>query len=344
MKKVIITLAIILAVGLVALAVVFNHYQSQWSVRHSDSIEPLIIQVKRGSGVGQIGALLKSNKLIADTFDFKLYSRYSGLGTRYKSGVYAIPSNATIMEIAALLVQGKTATVKVTIPEGRVSWEISTILTSKMPQIDSARFETAVYDAQFAKELGIQSKSVEGYLYPDTYQFPYGVTEKEVIRIMVAQFNRVFKTLEPEKSELFKKYGTNGVVTFASVVEEEAGVSAERGRIAGVFYNRLKRGMPLGADPTVRYIFRNLTGPIYRSQLRSNSPFNTRKNTGLMPHAVSNPGKEALKAALFPQENRDLYFVAKDNGSMEHFFSGSLKQHNRYKDVAAANRKKYATK
>ncbi|MGL1903574.1 MAG: endolytic transglycosylase MltG [Fibrobacterales bacterium] len=344
MKKVIIILVVILAVGLASLAAVFNHYQSQWSIRNSDSTVPLIIQIKRGSAVGQIGALLKKNRLIGDTFDFKLYSRYSGLGTRYKSGVYAIPANATILEIAELLSHGKTATVKVTIPEGRVSWEISAILANKMPQIDSARFENAVYDAQFAKVLGIQSKSVEGYLYPDTYKFPYGVTEREVIRIMVAQFNRVFKTLDSEKSDFFKKYGKNGVVTFASVVEEEAGVPNERGRIAGVFYNRLKRGMPLGADPTVRYIFRNLTGPIYRSQLRSDSPFNTRKNRGLMPHAVSNPGKDALKAALFPETNRDLYFVAKDNGSMEHFFSGSLKMHNYYKNVAAANRKKYAIK
>jgi UPF0755 protein len=105
-----------------------------------------------------------------------------------------------------------------------------------------------------------------------------------------------------------------------------------------VFHNRLRIGMPLGADPTVRFIFRNLTGPIYKSQLNSNSPYNTRKFKGLMPGPISNPGRKAIEAALFPAKTEALYFVAKDDGSMTHFFSSNLADHNKYKDVAAKNR------
>ena len=99
-------------------------------------------------------------------------------------------------------------------------------------------------------------------------------------------------------------------------------------------------GMPLGADPTVRFVFRNLTGPIYRSQLNSDSPYNTRKQRGLPPGPISNPGKKALVAALNPNNTPFLYFVAKDDGSREHFFTTNLRDHNKFKDIAARNRAK----
>ncbi len=341
MKKAISILIILGLLAAIGGAGTIYYFKSKWTTQSNRSAKEVIITIKRGSGVGSIAQILKKHAIIESVFDFKLYSRVQGTSGRYQSGVYAIPGNASIDDVAQQLIKGKTATTKVTIPEGRVSWEIAGILHKKMPHIDSATFEKVVYDARFARKLGIQSKSLEGYLFPDTYRFPYGADEKEIVSIMVHSFKSIFKSLNPKKSQLYKKYGENGVVTFASVVEEEAGVKNERGRIAGVFYNRLRRGMPLGADPTVRYIFRNLTGPIYKSQLNSNSPFNTRKFKGLMPHAVSNPGKDALRAALFPDTNGYLYFVAKDNGSMEHFFSKSLREHNRYKNVAATNRQKY---
>ncbi|GBU26241.1 aminodeoxychorismate lyase [Fibrobacteria bacterium R8-3-H12] len=124
----------------------------------------------------------------------------------------------------------------------------------------------------------------------------------------------------------------------ASVVEEEAAVPQEQVQIAGVFLNRLRIGMPLGADPTVRFIFRNLTGPIYKSQLESNNPYNTRKFAGLMPGPISNPGRAAIEATLFPAQTESLFFVAKDDGSRGHFFSKTLSQHNSYKNTAAKNR------
>ena len=128
------------------------------------------------------------------------------------------------------------------------------------------------------------------------------------------------------------------VLTLASVVEEETGKTDERPLISGVFHNHLRKGMPLGADPTVRFIFKNLNNHIYKSQLNSDSPYNTRKFKGLMPGPISNPGRKAIEAALHPAETKALYFVAKDNGSGEHFFSSTLSDHNKFKDIAAKNR------
>ena len=145
--------------------------------------------------------------------------------------------------------------------------------------------------------------------------------------------------MEKKPGSMWKTLGSwHKVLTLASVVEEETGIPEERPLIAGVFHNRLRIGMPLGADPTVRFIFKNLTGPIYKSQLNSDNPYNTRKFKGLMPGPISNPGRKAIEAALYPANTEALYFVAKDDGSMTHFFSKNLADHNKYKDVAAKNR------
>jgi UPF0755 protein len=136
----------------------------------------------------------------------------------------------------------------------------------------------------------------------------------------------------------------NGWVTLASIVEKEAGVPSERPLIAGVFYNRLLQNWSLGADPTVRFVLRKLTGPITVKDLNVNSPYNTRRFTGLPPGPICNPGKGALLAALNPANTEMMFFVAKDNGSRQHFFSKNNTEHIRYKSVAAENRKNRAAK
>jgi UPF0755 protein len=174
---------------------------------------------------------------------------------------------------------------------------------------------------------------------PNTYDFPYGTNEQIAIRILVRENLRLRDELEKKNSPVWKELGGwHGVLTMASVVEKEAAVPHERTRIAGVFMNRYRKGWPLGADPTVRFIFRNMTGPIYKSQLASDNPYNTRKFAGLMPGPIANPGRQAIEATLFPMQTEELFFVAKDDGSREHFFSKTNEEHNRYKDIAAKNR------
>lgn len=226
-----------------------------------------------------------------------------------------------------------------TIPEGRASWEIPAYLKKAFPNLDEDRWNKLVQDPKFAQSLGLEAKTLEGYLLPDTYPFAMDANEETILKQMVAANLKLRDEMLSKPQAMWKTLGTwHRVLTLASVVEEETGIPEERPLIAGVFHNRLRIGMPLGADPTVRFIFKNLTGPIYKSQLNSDSPYNTRKFKGLMPGPISNPGRKAIYAALNPAKTEALYFVAKDDGSMTHFFSSTLADHNKYKDVAARNR------
>ena len=252
-------------------------------------------------------------------------------------------SPASFQKILAIIKKGQGASIKITIPEGRASWEIYSILKKHYPQLDSNKWEQLVHSPDFAKKLGLPSKNLEGFLLPETYQLPLNVDETYLLSYLTKQHFKVWNSLSKTNSTPFNQVKHLGIVTLASIVEEETAVESERSNIAGVFWNRTLKRMPLGADPTVRFIYRNLDGPIYRSQLNSNSPYNTRKFAGLPPGPISNPGKASLLAALDPGSTKDLYFVGKDDGSREHFFSSTLKDHNRYKDIAAGNRKKYGT-
>ena len=156
------------------------------------------------------------------------------------------------------------------------------------------------------------------------------------------RFFSVWNSLDKENSHIYHKLGFHGVVTLAAIVEEESSLASERPQVAGVYYNRVKMNWPLGADPTVRFIFRNMNGPIYRSQLKSDHPYNTRnpKNKGLPPGPISSPGRESLQATLYPDKTPYLYFVGKDDGSKAHYFTTNLADHNKYKNIAAQNRVK----
>jgi len=127
------------------------------------------------------------------------------------------------------------------------------------------------------------------------------------------------------------KYSLHEVLTLASIVEKEATLASERGRIAGVFHNRLKKGWPLGADPTVRYIFRKFDGPLYVSELNSDSPYNTRRFAGLPPGPICSPGLGAIQAGAKPDSTDDMFFVALWDGSGAHDFSVTNAEHDRKK-------------
>ena len=303
----------------------------------SDNQETVLLEIPKGSSAAKVSQILQEKGVWKDGLAFKVRNKMDK--PSLKAGWYEIPPRQTLEQIFALLASGKNAVRKVTIPEGRASWEIPAYLKKAFPDLNEDRWNKLVQDPKFAQSLGVDASSLEGYLLPDTYPFAIDANEETIIRQMVAAN---LKLRDEMKDKPNSKWATLGnwhkVLTLASVVEEETGKPDERFLIAGVFHNRLEIGMPLGADPTVRFIFRNLTGPIYKSQLNSDSPYNTRKFKGLMPGPISNPGRKAIEAALFPADTKALYFVAKDDGSGTHFFSSTLTDHNKFKDVAAKNR------
>ncbi len=335
MKKILLVFVAILAL------IAFFGYSSVTSrmgatAQNKDTV---LIQVPKGSSPTKVFQILKQNGIWDDEVAYKLIIKQNN--PALKAGWYEIPPEKQLQEVLAIIASGKNAVRKVTIPEGRASWEIPAYVKKTFPNLDEDRWNKLVQDPKFARSLGIEANSLEGYLLPDTYPFPIDADEEVILKQMVAANLKLRDELKDKAGSMWKTLGNwHRVLTLASVVEEETGNPDERPIIAGVFHNRLRIDMPLGADPTVRFIFKNLTGPIYKSQLNSDSPYNTRKFKGLMPGPISNPGRKAITAALYPAKTSALYFVAKDDGSMTHFFSDNLEDHNKYKDIAAKNRAK----
>ena len=317
---------------------VFAYFQGKKRLNAvSSNQETVLLEIPKGSSAAKISQILQEKGIWKDGLAFKVRNKLDK--PSFKAGWYEVPPQQTLEQIFALLESGKNAVRRVTIPEGRASWEIPAYLKKAFPNLDEDRWNKLVQDPKFTQSLGVDANSLEGYLLPDTYPFPIDADEETIIKQMVAANMKVRDEMKGKPGSKWAVLGNwHRVLTLASVVEEETGKEDERPLIAGVFHNRLEIDMPLGADPTVRFIFRNLTGPIYKSQLNSDSPYNTRKFKGLMPGPISNPGRKAIEAALFPADTKALYFVAKDDGSGTHFFSNTLSDHNKFKDVAAKNR------
>lgn len=333
MKKILLCFTLILA-----LAAGFGAYSINSRLQETAQNKTLtLIEVPKGSSPTKIFQILQRNGIWSDELAFKIICHKQK--PNLKAGWFEIPAGLTLPQVLTIIESGKNAVKKVTIPEGRASWEIPAYLKKAFPNLDEDRWNKLVQDPKFAQSLGLEAKTLEGYLLPDTYPFAMDANEETILKQMVAANLKLRDEMLSKPQAMWKTLGTwHRVLTLASVVEEETGIPEERPLIAGVFHNRLRIGMPLGADPTVRFIFKNLTGPIYKSQLNSDSPYNTRKFKGLMPGPISNPGRKAIYAALNPAKTEALYFVAKDDGSMTHFFSSTLADHNKYKDVAARNR------
>jgi UPF0755 protein len=216
-------------------------------------------------------------------------------------------------DIITLLQSGKTYPRKLTIPEGLMSSEIASLVNTA---------ETM---------SGIANAPPEGSVLPETYVYSYGDDRSALIDRMRRERQDVLGVLWQARDPAVPLKTPEEAVTLASIVEKETGLAAERPRIAGVFYNRLKIGMPLQSDPTVAYAVtegkKDLGHGLTKSELQNPSPYNTYLHAGLPPGPVANPGREALKAVLHPESHAYLYFVA--DGSGGHAFSASLAEHNR---------------
>jgi UPF0755 protein len=331
--------SVLILLGIFGLGILlYSRLNQPLAFKTSGSDQYLLINIPSKSNLTQICSNLKDAGVLQQPRLFIYYLRFTRQDRKVKSGYYHISADWTLRELAHHLTNGNTAVNKVTIPEGLASWEIFSILKRHFI-LDSTILDSLTHDRDFVAACSITALSLEGYLYPDTYFFPYSLSEQAVLKIMTRQFWNVFRKLNYPQSQVFVKYGIHGLITLASIVEEEAAVNDEKPLIAGVFANRLKKGWPLGADPTIRFILKKLTGPLYRSELNQRNPYNTRIFSGLPPGPVSNPGLRSISAALYPATTDFLFFVAKDNGSKEHFFSKTNRQHNVYKRERQLNQK-----
>jgi UPF0755 protein len=234
----------------------------------------------------------------------------------------------SVFSASKKLLDVKAIEIAATIPEGLIIEQTASILHRSLG-IDSAVFVKLCSDSAYIAKASPGATSLEGYLFPDTYRFSPGITAREIIQRMLDRFEEAYQSLQPDP--VAAPYARRGIVTLASIVEKEAALAEERPRIAGVFYNRLRAGVPLGADPTVRYILRKFDGQLRVSELNNPSPYNTRRFAGLPPGPICSPGLSSLQAAAAPLATNELYFVAKWDGSGAHDFSKSYREHDRKK-------------
>lgn len=288
-----------------------------------ENAKEIYIIVPKGASAASVSDSLAKYDLIRSKLTFKLAARILGTGSRLQPGSYRIAFGLSNTEIITRLVGTEFAILfEATFPEGSHIRRIASIAKEKLG-LDSALFIKVANDSAFIHSLGVprEAKTAEGYLFPDTYRFYLMMTPQELVKRMIARWKEVIPdSLLQKRKQL--GLSVHELMTLASIVEAEARLHDERDTIAGVYWNRLKMGMKLCADPTVQYGL-GLSRPITHDDLFKENPYNTYLNIGLPPGPICNPGKPAIFAALNPAKHDKFFFVARGDGSGGHYFSHS---------------------
>lgn len=294
--------------------------------RFSDADEKTFY-VSKGQTFASVVDSLEAAGIIRSRPWFVFVARLHGGTTRVQIGKYKFATGVSNYHLLLALTEGQDiALTSTTLPEGLTSYQQARILAHAVG-IDSVLFVHLVHDEAFVRSLGISSHSLEGYLFPETYSFAWQPDERDVTTRLVREFQSIYTdSLQARAREL--GWTTNQVLTLASIVEGEAGLAEERPIISGVYHNRLRKGMRLQADPTIRFTIGGGPRRILYSDLQVGNPYNTYRNTGLPPGPINNPGKASILAALFPTRHEYLFFVA--NGKGGHWFSSTYAEHQRH--------------
>ncbi len=282
-----------------------------------------IVPVYKAEPFSYVVDSLDAHGVISRPFFFRLAGKLVGASGKIKVGRYFFTSGRSNWQILRNIIDG-TSVVNpaVTVYEGMRAAQIARLLHKEI-SIDSAKFMSYLSDTSLIRIPNSGAISLEGFLMPETYDFYWQMDEKSAIEEMVNEFRKFYvDSLQQRTKEL--RMTINEVVTLASIVEGEAVLDYERPLIAGLYYNRLRRRMKLEADPTIQYI---INGPrrIHYNDLKIESPYNTYQNYGLPPGPINNPGRKSILAALYPERNSFLYFVA--DGSGGHRFAKTFAEH-----------------
>jgi UPF0755 protein len=283
-----------------------------------------LVDLPLGSSTRAIGRQLKQSGVIRSQFAFDLLR--ACLRGRLKAGEYRFDHPAPAIEVYERIVRGDTYTIALTVPEGANIFDIAARVEQAGLGTRAGFLDAAVKQAGLVTDLDPRARSLEGYLFPDTYRFSPHAGAVQIVTAMVRRFRAVAAQLGIQKN-------VHQVVTVASLVERETAVDAERPLVASVFDNRLEKNMPLDTDPSVIYgleLAGQWRGAIYQSDLTRDTAYNTYLHAGLPPGPVANPGMASLRAALYPAATNYFYFVAAGNNAQGHsLFAATLDEHNR---------------
>ena len=284
------------------------------------------VDIPHGASQRAIARLLAENGVVRSRAAFEALCRSRKRRT-LEAGEYFFDHPVTAFEVFDALANGRVYVKELVVPEGFTMFDIAGLVTGE-GFLSRDEFLAAARDPSLIRDLAPDAPTLEGFLFPATYKFPRHTTGKDMTAAMVKRFRQVWVTL-PSADALAAHRNAQDVVTLASLVERETPRPEERPRVASVFENRLRTGLPLQCDPTVAYALMlagKYNGKLDGEDLSFASPYNTYHNKGLPPGPIANPGESALRAALDPPPTDDLYFVANTEGG--HFFSKTLQEHN----------------
>lgn len=333
--KVLFFLAVIIILALI-LGIGFKLHLSNAAKPLDEKSDTMVtVTVESGSSTTGIANMLEENGIIGSASDFKLLSKIGGFDGKYKAGSYSLSPSMSADEIMNILVSGNTASMRITIPEGYSIEQVAKKLEAgNFINYDAFMNEIAngSFDYRFMSYLPEGPNRLEGFLYPETYDFFTNASEYDIINRMLKQFDSVFDDAAYERC---KELGLTPyeVITIASIIEKEAKAPQDRELISSVIYNRLKIDMPLQMCSTVLYALGDNKGYVTTKDTKYDSPYNTYINKGLPPGPITSPGAKSIQAALYPADTDYIYFVLKPDGSGAHNFSSNYKQFE--KDKAA---------
>lgn len=289
------------------------------------------IVIPKGSSQSQIISKLSSEGIIKSEFATLIYLRTFGGTENLQAGEFQFSSPINALQVLKELEKGEERTIKLTIPEGFTRFDIAKRIAEKFPQNPPMDDKAILYlmdDVSLIKDIAPTAKNLEGFMYPSTYNIPREAEPKEIIKIMVEQFKKIWK---PEWNEKAKNLGRTSqeIVTIASLIETESKFEEERPIVASVIYNRLSKNIPLGIDQTAVYIAKmqnRWDGVINKSDLEVDSPYNTRRFGGIPPGPISSVSESAIKAALEPAKTDYIFYVLnveKNDGSHNFYASAA---------------------
>lgn len=316
-------IAIIVSVGVIVTASGLWFQNSVYRDRALPAQRTSVV-IARGSTFGEVTRQLDASGIIAHPIVFRILARLRGEEADVKAGEYTFAAHESSDDILKTITAGTGQVARwVTFPEGFTAREIAASLAEHNFG-SQASFERA-FSGESIELDGSRTHGLEGFLFPSTYLMPVDVTPAGAAKILVDQFR---KELPSDAAARARKLGLSvpQVVTIASLVEREAKADDERPVMAGVYYNRIRRGMPLEVDATIEYVFATHHDVITRKDLQIDSPYNTYRYAGLPPTPIANPGKASLDAAFSPRESDYLYYVYKGDGHSA--FARTLQEHN----------------
>lgn len=293
-------------------------------------------EFQQGASVMRMARDLAQQKLIDYPFYLSLWSRITGQSTRLKAGEYSIPPGTTPFQLIAMMTEGKVKQYSLTIVEG---WTFRQMMNAirENPYIRHTLDDS---DASIMKAIGHPGEHPEGRFYPDTYQFPKTMTDVAFLKRAYEDMSRRLERAWQQRDVGLPLKDAYDALILASIVEKESARADERRKIAGVFINRLQKGMRLQTDPTVIYgMGASYDGDIRFRDLKKDTPYNTYTRSGLPPTPIALPGQGSLDAVVHPEQTSALYFVAIGDDSGRHVFSDTLAEHEKAVDKYQRKRK-----